>query len=228
MIVADFHLATPILREALAALPDAVVRLHRVYATNSGPIRLQFRVETVDPKGFDAALADDPTVTDPTVLSDSGDARFYRVELTDEGREATTYYQWVQLDAVLLSGVGTDDGWEMRMRFPDRDALARYQSCCEDRDVDFTLRGLYSMTDVEREGFGLTDPQRDILLRAIEMGYFDIPRSASLAEVGDELGISGQAASERLRRALKAYLTNSLYPEHLHETANRPARQPVE
>ncbi|WP_249361517.1 helix-turn-helix domain-containing protein [Haloterrigena sp. H1] len=34
------------------------------------------------------------------------------------------------------------------------------------------------------------------------MGYYDIPRGCTTAELADELGISDQAVTERLRRAI--------------------------
>ena len=53
----------------------------------------------------------------------------------------------------------------------------------------------------EPPGDGLTDHQHEALRMAYELGHFDIPRQASLVEVGAELEISGSSVSERLRRA---------------------------
>lgn len=41
----------------------------------------------------------------------------------------------------------------------------------------------------------------DALILALERGYFDTPWGVTLKEIGDELGITQQAASERVRRA---------------------------
>lgn len=46
----------------------------------------------------------------------------------------------------------------------------------------------------------LTDKQREMMQTASDMGYFEVPREVGLAAVADEIGISSQAASERLRR----------------------------
>ncbi|WP_129114795.1 helix-turn-helix domain-containing protein [Halegenticoccus tardaugens] len=214
MIVADFNLATPILGSALAAAPGVSVAIDRVYTTDGVPLRMQFRARGDGAGEFDAALRDDPTVVDSALLADTESARRYRVELSDGGRRAATYDDWAELDGVLLSGTGTENGWEMRIRFPDHDALIEYRERCRERDISFSLRGLYSEGSTDGEvPYGLTEAQRDILVQAIETGYFDIPRSASLEELGDSLGITGQAASERLRRALKTFVTNALYNE---------------
>jgi hypothetical protein len=53
----------------------------------------------------------------------------------------------------------------------------------------------------EPPGDGLTDNQQEARRTAYELGYFDIPRQASLEAVAAELDISASSVSERLRRA---------------------------
>jgi hypothetical protein len=48
----------------------------------------------------------------------------------------------------------------------------------------------------------LTDPQREVLTAAVNGGYFAVPRETDLVSIAEKFGISDQAASERLRRAL--------------------------
>ena len=43
--------------------------------------------------------------------------------------------------------------------------------------------------------------QRDILNKAVELGYFEIPREVTLEELADELGITKTTASTHLRKA---------------------------
>ncbi len=47
----------------------------------------------------------------------------------------------------------------------------------------------------------LTEPQREAIAEAYRQGYYDVPREISLEELANELDISHQALSERLRRA---------------------------
>lgn len=49
--------------------------------------------------------------------------------------------------------------------------------------------------------WGLTPAQTEALRRAHEMGYFEVPKGATAAEVADSLGVSKSAFVERLRRA---------------------------
>jgi len=49
----------------------------------------------------------------------------------------------------------------------------------------------------------LTDKQLEVLNAALEHGYYECPRETQLKELADEIGISHQALSERMRRANK-------------------------
>jgi len=51
----------------------------------------------------------------------------------------------------------------------------------------------------------LSEPQREALTLAVRRGYYDIPRGCTTAELADELGISDQAVTERLRRAIGTF-----------------------
>lgn len=55
----------------------------------------------------------------------------------------------------------------------------------------------------EREGETLlTDRQRECVTAALRLGYFEVPRGATLAEVAAALGVDKSTASETIRRAV--------------------------
>lgn len=70
-----------------------------------------------------------------------------------------------------------------------------------------TLRELQIPTDVRTVSKTLdasdvlTDRQRQFVLAAIEMGYYDTPRTCSLSDLADELGVATSTASRLLQRA---------------------------
>jgi hypothetical protein len=217
VIVADLDHSTPLFARALATVPAVSLTLDRMYATRepdgSGEVRTWIEVAAESPSTLDRSVREldaDPTVADVVALSGGGTERQYRVSLTDAGERASTYPAAAAADAALVTGTATADGWTVRLRFPGREALGRYRERCAERGTEPDLRRLHSGEANEESDSDLTEPQAAILRRAIELGYFDIPRSASLAEVGESLDITGQAASERLRRALKAHLSASL------------------
>lgn len=65
-------------------------------------------------------------------------------------------------------------------------------------DIPFTVE--YIRREIEAEAL-LTDRQRRLLDTAIELGYYDTPRTCSLTELADEMGIAKSTCSETLHRA---------------------------
>lgn len=91
-------------------------------------------------------------------------------------------------------------GWRQSGWFAHREAFGEFRDFWQ-RNGGFRLHRLTREGDPEPPGNGLTDPQREALPTAYELGYFEIPRKASLEDFAAELDISASSASERLRRA---------------------------
>ncbi|WP_158601182.1 helix-turn-helix domain-containing protein [Haloplanus aerogenes] len=108
-------------------------------------------------------------------------------------------------------GTGTSDSWTFETRFPSHDAFASFRSSCEATEMGVDVERVYNPT---RRGtgawYGLTPRQRRTLELAVERGYYDIPRRCTTIELADELGISDQAVTERLRRGIVTFVTNAL------------------
>lgn len=199
-LIAEFSLDSPALKTTRESCPDVTVTVEQETAYE-GEQRLVFWAEHGDLDAFEAELEADPSVASVALLSELRDRRLYRVVFS-EAAEAT-YPAWVSVDGVLLRAVGTETDWQTRMRFPDRSALSRYFEYCRSRGLDVTLTHLYSREEEVSEGtYGLTASQEEILVRAAAAGYFQVPRETTLGDLAADLGISGQAASERLRRGL--------------------------
>jgi predicted DNA binding protein len=47
----------------------------------------------------------------------------------------------------------------------------------------------------------LSDKQRELVRAAVEKGYYDTPRTSSLTELAEEVGIAKSTCSETLHRA---------------------------
>ena len=145
MLIAEFTLSTPVLRDALAAAPGTTVDVER--STNGPPTRLSVLARGTDINRFEDALSHDDSVRASEVRARGGSFGQYEVTLTAaaEGRSPTVWSRTEKLEP--LSGIGSHQGWEFRMRFPDREALAAYRDRCRDRDIAFTLHDLYRRTD---------------------------------------------------------------------------------
>lgn len=199
MLIVEYTVDSPILEESLSGQPDATIRNEAIYQ-NDGEITYLFWAESDDFAAFEAAVNNDPTVTAPEVLTEAEARRLYRVTFTDRGKEAATFPAWSELDLVVLNGERTHDGWSVRIRIPDREALKTYRDICLEQGLSFNLQSIYKDTGEPFPSHGLSEPQQEALTTAYQMGYFEIPRGASLAEVANQLELSQQAVSERIRR----------------------------
>jgi hypothetical protein len=154
------------------------------------------------------------------------DAEGYRLEVLEEfdGRrlyvvawepDADPFFRLLdEYDGVVRRGTGNADSWAFETRFPTHDALAGFRSACLEGQLGAEVERVYNPT---RRGtgawYGLTRRQRRTLELAVERGYYDIPRRCTTIELADELGISDQAVTERLRRGIVTFVTNALLLE---------------
>ena len=66
---------------------------------------------------------------------------------------------------------------------------------------DITLEKLQDYRIRETPLDALTDRQHEVLELAYELGYYDIPRGSSTAEIAAELGVDDSTVTEHLQRA---------------------------
>ena len=80
------------------------------------------------------------------------------------------------------------------------------QTSIDITDYHEIMQNLESIRDVLSGLWNLTDRERETLLAAVEAGYFETPRGATLGELADEFGISKNAVSKNLRRSQRKVL----------------------
>jgi predicted DNA binding protein len=98
------------------------------------------------------------------------------------------------------------------MMCPNHSSLSEVYECCEDHGISPIVDAIYDFEGDDGSEHGLTDSQYTSLIKAKEMGYYDVPRGISLSELADELGVSHQALSERLRRGQGRLIDRTLSP----------------
>jgi hypothetical protein len=212
-MIVEFDLDSGALRQSLASAPGMRVRIEHLDATDTIPLRSMFWANDGDFDAFETALGDDPTVEQWTRLVETNEGRLYRARHPAGASSVTAYNAAVELDGIVLSVASKDDrtGYHVQMRFPDRDRFARFRDAVADTGLSVDIKAIYDQQDAPpEERFGLTQVQRETLLTAVAAGYFSIPRETALAGVAEELGISPQAASERLRRGMESLVRGAL------------------
>ncbi|QLK26748.1 helix-turn-helix domain-containing protein [Natrinema zhouii] len=149
---------------------------------------------------FETGLETDPTITDPVLVDRYPDRRVYRVTRTDR---ATTFTAAITgVGGRLLELSSSRDGWQVQLRFADRDRLVAFNDYCRDRGISVTVDHLRVSDDGDEGVVALTPKQQKLLTVAYEEGYFDVPRGISQDELADRLDVSKSAVSQRLRRAI--------------------------
>lgn len=167
-----------------------------------------FTVKTGDFERFEAALTRDDTIDSfERVVEMEGEA-VYRFEYASD---ATVFSAAIaEVRGISLDWTNDGTAWTVRVWLPDREALASLWEFARDHDVEFTLGRVYDYTSPDESGTDLTRDQKNAILRALKMGYFEEPREATLDEVAAELGVSQPAAGGLIRRGLKRLVVSSL------------------
>ncbi|AUX09269.1 bacterio-opsin activator HTH domain-containing protein [Halalkaliarchaeum desulfuricum] len=133
----------------------------------------------------------------------------------------------IDLQGQLLSGTGTVDTWEFEIRFLTHERLGEFQDHCSNAHIPLEVGRIYNPV---RPGtgmwYGVTGPQREALMCAVQGGYYSIPREMSTRELADEYGISDTAVTERLRRAIETLTENTLVA--VQEERDEEFEQPLD
>lgn len=224
-LVAEFEIACEQLPlvEVAGAVPEATIEVELqfnhgdrppfiVYATHGTPAEIERAFESV------------AFVAEYTLVGRAGETSRYQVlpavgleaQLGDHLDDLAGLRALATSDAIIERIRVTSTGWVQTGWFADRAAFDEFRTFWQRNDA-FALRRLTRDREPAEPGDGLTDPQREALRTAYEMGHFEIPRAASLDEIADELGITASALSERLRRAQM----------HLVETTVAPTWPPL-
>lgn len=189
-----------------AELPGVTVRLERVIPDANGVVPY-FWVQGTDTDEMVEKFSDHPGVRDIRAVDRVNDEHLMRCAWVAEHDQLLDAL--IAPEIVLLSAIGTEAEWTFELRGEDRAAIAQFQEYCHDHDVPVTLSELHALRalDINQE---LTDSQREALRIAEQRGYFETPRTVSLEEIGDELGISHQAVASRIRRGTRHLVQNAL------------------
>lgn len=147
-------------------------------------------------------------VSDWTFIGEAGDTcRFQLVpalalkeQLGDEIDDLSQLRDLAMADAIIERTDVQRRGWRQRGWFANRTAFSNVSSFWNGHS-EFHLHQLTRTDEPAPSGHGLTDRQHEALRIAYEMGYFEIPRTASLDDIAAELDITAPSVSERLRRA---------------------------
>jgi predicted DNA binding protein len=205
--VAEFALG-----ETIATLEDIAFEVERVVAHEDDRFAPLVWASGVEREGLEDALREDRSVV----------AFEYFAAIDDETSNDYLYrMDWAEhvgvVGGLLVNEGGTvlamrtaKDRWQLRVLLPDRDALTRTYEICEGAGVTIDIERIYALEEGRQGRFGLTDEQREALALAFEADYYGVPRGAMAKGLAEELDISHQALSERIRRGHGNLVENAI------------------
>jgi predicted DNA binding protein len=192
-------------------LPGVTVELERLIPHETLIIPY-FWVRDVETEDIEAAFEQHAGVSNIRLVDNIEDEYLMRAEWEEEYFGILSAL--AKANVVVLSGVGTKDGWRFEVRGESRKTIAEFREDCRENDISITITAVHAMLPIQGEGYELTETQREALVLAYERGYFNTPRETSLEEIAEELGITQQSLSSRLRRGhrrlIGAALSSSL------------------
>ncbi|SDR34939.1 helix-turn-helix domain-containing protein [Natronobacterium texcoconense] len=162
-----------------------------------------------DLAAFEKAMAESPNVESITVLDQYDDRALYRIEWEDPAEQLIAGI--AETDATILEA-HSDEEWLFRIRFEDHTGLAQFNQYCTEHGISYRLNRVSSLDTAPSNGheYELTDSQYEALALAVERGYFKVPRAVEYDELAEELDVSVQALSERVRRGTDKVLSAAL------------------
>ncbi len=185
--------------ELTAAFPDQVFRVLTILI-DDGTGHAVLEIETVEPSEIVERLQGRPELTAVDLLSVDSSRAIFQIET-----EQTSI-----LEPFLSAGVPL----ETPIQIADGVAEWTFQTSQNRLSVLSTqLRSSALSYEVNRIGAtdplsessdpGLTDRQRDVFEAAHEVGYFEIPKHASIEDVAEEAGVNKSTANGIVRRAVR-------------------------
>lgn len=197
------------LSETFDVMPDATVETVRVAAHSPESVMPFVRASSSAPGELDRALEADSTTRRVTNLSRAENCGLYRV--TWGGQVQRAIETFVQAEGSLLGAYGESDRWTLRLLFPDQSSVSETYNHWRDRSIDPSIQRVNGVSDVvDYNGIDLSSCQHETLVHAFEMDYYDVPRGITLDGLAEELEISHQALSERLRRGHRNLIATTL------------------
>ncbi|AZH25863.1 helix-turn-helix domain-containing protein [Haloplanus aerogenes] len=162
------------------------------------------------------AIEDRPGISSVQLMQRSEDTAIVQFETT----EPLLLLSIQQSGAPIELPLTIRDGQAVIELTASRDRLSEFGRQLETFGMSYTLNRVYDATDTPDL---LTDQQRDLLVTAVEMGYYDTPRECTLTELAEEVGLAKSTTSVTLHRAEET-VVKEFVAERLDVTLDEPPR----
>lgn len=197
------------LSETFDAVPDAKFESVPVAAHCPRGVMPLLWASSSDLDRLDAAVRDDDTTEEVTLLTEDDGQNLYRISWRAQVRVLIDVF--VEANGSLIAAQGVLDRWQLRVLFPERDTVSETCDDWRNHGIDPSIQRVNGVSGkVNCNGIELSDCQQESLVEAFTLDYYDVPRGITLDGLAKELNISHQALSERLRRGHRNLIKTTL------------------
>ncbi|WP_255196157.1 helix-turn-helix domain-containing protein [Halorarius litoreus] len=196
------------LHHTLERLPEVKIECERIVLSGDETILPLLWARDTELEEIVDALEADPSVESFECLSEFEDE--YLLSMTWIDRVHLLVHLLTSMEATILDAHGSDGNWYLRILYPDRSNFSDTHRFADERGLTFDVLSVREMEGEPAGRYGLTDAQYETLILAVKRGYFEVPRTVTLAELAEECDVSHQALSERIRRGTGALIEDTL------------------
>lgn len=209
-IVGEFTISAEslALKYALSTVPEMTIEADRLATHSPNEVFPFFWAIGSDFETFQQALKDDPTTTAVSVAEETEDEVLYRLEWRQDVLDLVK--EMVDHHAAISEATAQGGQWHLRLRFANEGMVSEFQKYFQKHGHNFQVHSFTHPRKPCQREYGLTKEQYDALVAAVRSGYYEVPRRTSVEELGEALGISSNAVSQRLRRGTDTALRSAL------------------
>jgi len=205
MLVASLRIQLPAemwITAVSQEFPTATFRLLSGIRTGETAVELG-EVVARDPAPISTAIEEHPAITEYQPLERDAERSLAKYTTTD-----TDLYAFIEAESVPPEfPVVVQNGW-YELDFTGTREV--FDGICDTLDASNIPYELQSLVETPNSEESLTTRQREVLETAVRMGYFEVPRDCTLADLGAALDVDKSSVSTTLRRAEAALLKQML------------------
>lgn len=173
--------------------PDAAFRVLAAMPADDTGVGL-VEVSAADVEPIVTAIDDHESVTSVTVLEAQPERALVQFETT----EPLLIRSMSEAGIPLELPITIEDGEVTVELAAPRERLSELGTLLENFGIRFDLLSITQSIDTQSL---LTDDQYDLLEEAVEHGYYDTPRTCTLTDLAEAVGLAKSTTSEKLHRA---------------------------
>ncbi len=197
-----------VLEQTMETYPELTFEIEQVVSSGDGTPLPMLWARGGAADDLLATIEADPTVESVSLLREFDEEWLFQVQW--DGMVDLVVGMITNSEATILDAVGDGGQWELRVLYPRRSLFSKTHEFCDEHGLEFEVESIREMNGELDGRYGLTTQQYEVLVAAARHGYFDIPREMNLKELAEELDVSHQALSERLRRATASLVNDAL------------------